>query len=209
MEKEAYVYKLARFFSRIIYKGIYRVNLTGLENIPDTGAFILATNHASFFDPPLAGYALPRPIYYFARKTLFRFSMMAWVLARLNTIPVDRDGPSDIAAFKQVLAILGQGNGMLIFPEGTRSRDGELQEVKSGVGLLACRSQAIVVPARIFGSYEAFSRHQKLPRLKGRLHVVYDKPMLPAEYDTQGPSKTRYAEASRRIMNRICELKIQ
>jgi len=208
MEKETYVYKLARFFSSLLYRGLYRVKLTGLENIPENGAFILATNHASFLDPPLVGFALARPIYYFARKTLFRFWIGSWFLDRLNTIPVDRDGPSDIAAFKQVLSILGQGHGMLIFPEGTRSRDGKLQAVKSGVGLLACRSQAIVVPTRIFGSYEALSRHHKLPRFKGRLHVVYDKPMLPSEYDPQGPSKLRYAEASNRIMNRIRELRI-
>ena len=208
MEKETFVYKLARVLSWMLYRGLYRVKLTGLENIPENGAFILATNHASFLDPSLVGYALTRPIYYFARKTLFRFWIGAWFLARLNTIPVDREGPSDIAAFKQVLSILGQGHGMLIFPEGTRSRDGKLQEAKSGIGLLACRSQAIVVPTRIFGSYEALSRHHKLPRIKGRLHVVYDKPMLPSEYDPQGPSKVRYAEASNRIMNRIRDLRI-
>ena len=207
MGKETYVYRFARFFSWIIYRGIYRVKLTGLENIPETGAFILATNHASYLDPPLVGYALPRPIYYFARKTLFRFWISAWFLSRLNTIPVDRDGPSDIAAFKRVLDILREGHGMLIFPEGTRSRDGKLQEAKSGVGLLACRSQVIVVPARIFGSFEVLNRHHKIPRFKGSLSVVYDKPMFASEYDSKGPTKARYAEASRRIMKRIHELK--
>ena len=208
MEKETFVYKLARFFSYILYRGLYRVKLTGLENIPEKGSFILATNHTSLLDPPLVGFALARPIYYFARKTLFRFWINTWILDRLNTIPVDRDGPSDIAAFKQVLSILRQGHGMLIFPEGTRSSNGRLQEAKSGVGLLACRSQSIVVPTRIFGTYEALNRHHKFLRLKGRLHVVYDKPMLPSEYEPKGPSKVRYAEASNRIMGRIRELKI-
>ena len=206
MEKETYVYKLARIFSRILYRGIYGVKITGLENIPEKGAFILATNHASYFDPPLVGYALPRPIYAFARKTLLRYRIGAWLFPRLNTIPVDRDGPSDIAAFKRVLNILKEGHGMLIFPEGTRTPDGNLQAAKSGIGLLACRSQVIVVPGRIFGSYEAFSRNHKLPKLKGSLSVVYGKQMMPTEYDTEGPAKTRYAEASHRIMERISEI---
>ena len=207
MEKESSAYKLARILSRILYRGIYGVEFTGIENIPAKGSFILATNHASYFDPPLAGYALPRPIYYFARKTLFRYRIIAWILPRLNTIPVDRDGPSDITAFKRVLEILKDGHGMLIFPEGTRTSDGNLQKVKSGIGLLACRSQAIVVPGRIFGSYEAFNRNHKIPKLKGSLSVVYGKQMLPTEYETDGPAKKRYAEASHRIMKRISEIK--
>ena len=107
---------------------------------------------------------------------------------RLNTIPVDRDGPSDIAAFKQVLSILRQGHGMLIFPEGTRSSNGRLQEAKSGVGLLACRSQSIVVPTRIFGTYEALNRHHKFLRQTGPIPVLYLKPILHNDNDPKGPS---------------------
>src|SRR5690606_8628925 len=107
------------------------------------------------------GYPLSRPIYYFARKDLLRFKVSNWLLPRLFTIPVDRDGPSDVAALKRVFSVLKEGAGLLVFPEGTRTLDGNLQPGKPGVGMLACKVKVPVVPARVYGTFESFGKHHK------------------------------------------------
>ncbi len=134
-----------------------------MENVPASGPFILASNHASFMDPLLLGSVCSRPISYLARETLFANPLFGWVLRGVGAVPVDRDGTSG-KGVKTILERLAQGDGVLLFPEGTRTPDGSLQPARAGVGLVVLKSQAPVVPARVFGTYEAYGRNQRWPR---------------------------------------------
>jgi 1-acyl-sn-glycerol-3-phosphate acyltransferase len=190
---------------RVIYDGFFRGDIEGGENLPNRGPFLLAANHQSHLDPPFVGAPVPHEIAFFARKTLWKPGIAAWWLDAIEAIPVDRDGGSDVKAMKRVFGALKADRVVILFPEGTRSPDGKLQPPKPGIGMLACRAGVPVVPARIFGSFEAFGRSGRL-RLGTRVSMVYGKPMAPAEYDDPSAGKARYELAAQRIMARIAAI---
>ncbi len=198
-------YGLTAAGARAFYQVLGRAEVAGLENIPRTGPFLMTANHASFLDPPLLGCFLPRPLRYFARKTLW-IGPLAWALDQLNCIPLDRDGDGDIAGFKRVFAALQAGEAVQVFPEGTRTPDGNLQPPRRGAGLLAARLGVPVVPARVFGTYETLNRRQIIPRPFYRLGVTYGKPLLPADYDPGPKQSERYETVVARIMAAIAAL---
>lgn len=200
------VYGICHYLLGECYDTLFRGEVVGTENLPAKGGFLLAANHASFFDPPFIGSKVPRQIAYFARKTLWHGRFSSWWLDTVGTIPVDRDGGQDVSAIKRVLKALKEERGLILFPEGTRSPDGQLQAAKAGVGLIACRTQVPVIPVRIFGSFEAFGKGAKIPRLGTRVTVVFGAPMAPAAYDAPNAGKERYQIASERIMARIAAL---
>jgi len=199
-------YRLVWQTSQNFMTVIGRAETQGMENIPCTGPFILASNHASFLDPPLAACFLPRPICSFARKTLWSSPAMAWVLNNLKCIPVDRDGEGDVGALKRVMAALKSGEGVQIFPEGTRTRDGQLQPARRGIGLLAGRLGVPVVPTRVFGTFETLNRRQVMPRPFYRLGVTYGRVLTPREYDPGANDPARYETIANRIMEAIAAL---
>lgn len=186
---------------------MHRTEVYGANHVPCTGSFILACNHASFYDPPLCGANLPRELHYFARKTLFK-GPLGKIITDLNSIPIDRDGDSDIAAFKRVFNTLKTDGGLLLFPEGTRTRDGQLQSAKKGVGLIACRAQVPVVPVRIFGSYEVWGRHKKIPDFRSPIKLVVGRPLSVADFDPGKKDAERYQTAANTIMQHITRLYI-
>src|SRR5690606_31859800 len=98
----------------------FRCRATGSHHIPAEGPFILASNHASFMDPPLVGSACSRPISYLARESLFKNPLGGWVLRRVGCVPVDRDGATG-RGLRTILQRLVDGDGIILFPEGTRS----------------------------------------------------------------------------------------
>ena len=114
--------------------------MSGVENIPRRGGFIVAANHASLLDPPIVGAQVPRQMAAFARKTLWKGGIISWWLDTVGVIPVDRDGGSDVGAIRRVLQTLKQEKGIVLFPEGTRTQTGQLQRAKAGVGFMACRT---------------------------------------------------------------------
>ncbi len=200
------VYGVCHYLIGVIYGMFFRGDIVGVENLPTSGGFLVAANHTSFLDPPFIGCQVPRQIAYFARKTLWKGGFSSWWLDSVGTIPVDRDGGQDVSAIKRVLKAIKENRGLILFPEGTRSIDGKLQAAKAGVGLIACRTQVPVVPVRIFGSFEAYGKGTKVPRLGTRVTVVFGKPLLPAAYDDPAAGKERYQIASERIMAVIAGL---
>ena len=190
---------------RMAYQMWFRGDVAGLENLPETGGYIVAANHVSHLDPPIVGQFLPRQVAFFARKTLWKPGLAAWWLTAVGTIPVDRDGGTSLDAIKRVLQALAGGKVVIMFPEGTRSPNGELQSAKPGIGLLACKAHVPVVPARIFGSFEAFGRDGKL-RLGSPVSVTYGPPLSPEEYDHPQDGKDRYARTAERIMEAITRI---
>ncbi|OHE72884.1 MAG: hypothetical protein A2Y14_04425 [Verrucomicrobia bacterium GWF2_51_19] len=189
---------------RYVFGTIYDCEVIGELNIPKDGACLVASNHVSFFDPPLAGIWIQRPIHFFARKTLF-YNNKGHILEGLNTIPVDRDGDSDVGAFRKVLALLKAGEVVGIFPEGTRSTNGVIQSAKRGVGMMACRAAVPVVPARVFGTFEAWGKGKPL-RFDVPLRVIYDRPIYPQDFDPGENDPNRYQVAADRILQAIAKI---
>ena len=200
------VYQVCSSFMRNIFSVLYRTTWHGLENLPKEGPVIVASNHVSFFDPPLVGCSAPREFHFLARETLMGNPVSAWLLPRLNVIGVDREGGKDAGAVRQVMKSLKEGKVLVIFPEGTRSRDGSLQKAKAGIGLLACRTRAQILPARVFGAYEVYNRHRKIPKVRGRIQVVYGRCLRPDEYDPGKGADERFQVAINRIMDAIATL---
>lgn len=199
------VYGFFHYLSAVLHEICFRGDVVGVENLPTTGGHLVAANHASHLDPFILGSQMPRQVTFFARKTLWKPGFATWWLDRVGVIPVDRDGGSDVGAIKRVLAALKQEKTIIMFPEGTRSPDGKLQSPKPGVGLFACRTQVAVVPARLFGSFEAFDRKGAI-RLGTPVTVVFGPPIPASVYDDPTAGKERYQIASERIMAKIAEL---
>jgi 1-acyl-sn-glycerol-3-phosphate acyltransferase len=189
------------------YQMFFRGDVAGLKNLPRSGGYIVAANHASHLDPPIVGLFLPRQVSFFARKTLWKPGLAAWWLTAVGTIPVDRDGGMSVEAIKRVLQALSRDKVVIVFPEGTRSATGELQAPKPGVGLIACKARVPVVPARVFGSFEAFGRDGRL-RLGTPVSVSYGPALLPSDYDHPADGKDRYARTAGRIMEAINRIEL-
>lgn len=197
-------YTFSRFILGVFFKICLRLKAFGRENFPLEGPLIVASNHASFFDPIIIGIGAPRKLNYLARDTLFRFKPFAKILYLVNTFPLKREG-SDINAFRISLSKLSEGKAVLIFPEGTRSQDGNLQKPKYGIGFLAARSGAQILPCYVKGSMEALPRHLKLPKLRP-VSVHFGKP-LNLDKDFLGDKRQLYAHVAEEVMAAIRELK--
>jgi 1-acyl-sn-glycerol-3-phosphate acyltransferase len=150
-----------------------------MENIPAEGGVLVVSNHQSFFDPPLVGMGSRRRMNYLARDTLFRFAPFRWLIRSLDAIAIDREGLG-LSGMKEALRRLKRGEMVLIFPEGTRTPDGEIAPFLPGFTALAVRSRAAILPVAIEGACNAWPRDRKLPRL-GRVRVHYGQPILPGQ----------------------------
>src|SRR3982751_5916295 len=160
-----FYYWLGYNLARVIGKLFFGFRTLHRQRMIQHGPVILAMNHQSYLDPPLAGIACDRPIHFLTRRTLLDNRVLGWLLPRLNVIPVDQEG-MDRSALKAVIRLLRAGEGVLIFPEGARTLDGNLQPGLPGLGLIIAKTMAPVVPMRIFGAYEA------LPRNGGRVRLT-------------------------------------
>jgi 1-acyl-sn-glycerol-3-phosphate acyltransferase len=192
---------LAQCFHTVWFRG----EVVGTDNFPTDGPFLIAANHASHFDPPIVGSHVPRQMRFFARKSLWSNRGLAWWLNQVETIPVERDS-GDVGAVKRVLQALKENRAVVLFPEGTRTTDGQLQKAKAGVGLMACKTGVPVVPCRVYGSFTAFGRGTTIPRFGTPIDIVFGPPISAAQYDDPAAGKARYEQAAQRIMDRIAAL---
>jgi len=205
-------YRIGWSCFRVMYATYFRWRVIGAENVPVTGGVILASNHGSFLDPPLVGSGLKRDINYLARESLFRFPGIGALLRSWNAVPVDRDG-GGARGLKAILDRLLAGGGIILFPEGTRTKDGQLQPARSGIGLTVIKSTAPVVPVRVFGTFEAYGRRHKLPR-PYPVAVRYGKPLdfaaLRAEAKTCDKVRLKeiYQQVADEIMAAIGQLEL-
>jgi len=156
-------YLLGYSLSKAIAKTFFNYRVIGAENMIEEGPCIIAANHCSYLDPPLVGVACKRAIHYLARKSLLDVPILGPILPELNVIPVDQKN-ADRSALMGAIRVVKNGGAVLIFPEGSRSPDGQLQPAQPGIGMIAAKTGAPVVPVRITGSYEAFPRGRALPR---------------------------------------------
>ncbi len=193
-------YNLSRWVARLFFR--YRV--IHPERVIPEGPVILAMNHESYLDPPLAGIACRRAIYFLARKTLLDLPVLGPILPKLNVIPVDQEG-GDRSALKALIRALRAGHCVLVFPEGARTLDGNLQPPQPGVGFVIAKTLAPVVPMRVFGS------HRALPRGGGRLRfcpitIVVGEPLRFTAAEVAGNGREVYSRLSERVMEAIAAL---
>lgn len=169
-------YWLSRCVCRLLCILLFRFRAYGRENIPADGPFLLVSNHQSFLDPVFCGVALKRHLHYLARDSLFKNPFFRFLIVSLNAIPVKR-GQADLSAMKAVIARLRQGHPVCLFPEATRTPDGRIALFKGGVGLLAKRGGAPIVPMVIDGAYECWPRNKKIFSTGGPITVCYGRPV--------------------------------
>ncbi len=174
MERNLVVYRLARFALLVVAKIWFRVQAIGSQELPK-GGVVLAPNHASHLDPVLVGITVRRPLFFLARHSLFRPRSWGKILRMVGAVPIDREALSK-ESFTKTIRELRAGNSTLIFPEGTRSSDGQLLELKPGVIQLSQIARVPVVPVWIQGSLEALPRHSKFPRPK-KIRVKFGRPL--------------------------------
>jgi 1-acyl-sn-glycerol-3-phosphate acyltransferase len=162
---------LARILCTGIVCPLYRVRAYGMKNVPCKGPLLILCSHQSFLDPIFAQSWASRNFHFVARESLWESKVMAALLNPLFVVPI-KQGVGDISAMRRIIAKLKAGCAVCLFPEGSRTWDGTVQEVKPGFGLISRRGEADVVPAVLEGAYDCWPRTRKFPRL-GRVNVMY------------------------------------
>ena len=196
------IYFIGKWILFLFFKICFRLKIVGAENCPRNGALIVAANHASFLDPVIAGLAAPRVLNFMARDSLFRNKIFGRILTSVNAFPLRREG-ADLGAIRMAIDKLCQGKTVLIFPEGTRSKDGNLGAPKAGIGLLAAISGANILPCYIKGSIDVLPRRAVFPRFK-KISVCIGRPV---KFDRDVPRKEYYMQIAEKTMAAISELK--
>jgi 1-acyl-sn-glycerol-3-phosphate acyltransferase len=194
-------YELCGILARCLIRLYSRFEIYGLDNIPASGPVILAANHISNADPVLLAATMPRPAVFMAKRELLRWPGMIWVVRAYGSFTVRR-GAADREAIRRALKALGEGRVLGLFPEGTRSKSGALGEPFAGVGLLALRTGAPVVPIGIRGT-ELVSPRKPLWK-RPRVVVTIGKP-IPSPRVT-GAVRGAARQHTERVMRAIAAL---
>ncbi len=177
------LYRFLQIVFRLLFYTVFRTRVYGRENIPKDGAVILAANHASNIDPPLMASLIERPVSYMAKIELFENPIFGAAIRRCHAFPVKR-GASDRGAIKAAVTVLKEGHMLGLFPEGTRSKTGELQKAEAGIALIASMTGAPIVPVAILNSHRIFANGGLLPQLR----IMYGAPI-----SFQGDRKSKEA----------------
>ncbi|HMC11335.1 MAG TPA: lysophospholipid acyltransferase family protein [Pirellulaceae bacterium] len=168
-------YDAFRVLARSAAVWLYGLRVEGRDHWPAAGGGLVCANHQSMFDPPLVGMTCSRRMSYLARDTLFRVPVLSQLITFLDAIPIDREGVG-LAGLKETLRRLKAGELVLIFPEGTRTHDGEVAALKPGFISVARRSRVPLIPLGLDGAYQAWPRTSRFPRF-GRIAVVIGEPI--------------------------------
>lgn len=195
------LYRISKALLGLYFRAMGGMTLIGMENVPVEGGVILAPNHVSYADPPAAGCRLRRQVHYMAKEELFRCKPLgAWMRA-VGTFPVRR-GTADRKALKTAMRLLSEGRVVCIFPEGTRSESGALGESELGIGLIALKTRAPIVPVALIGTKNLFSSKSRKKKRRG-IRVVYGEPLtFPDLYESR-ESRHAVREIGRRTMDAL------
>ena len=193
------IYYGVKYFLLGLFRIFYGMKIYGAKNFVEGGA-IIAANHVSFLDPPIVAIAAPGEVHFLARDTLFRNPAFGGLIRTLNAHPISGKA-GDVALFRIMTTMLKEGKKVILFPEGTRSFDGELQEVRPGVGMLAAKSGAAIIPTYVAGAHKAWGRGKKFPRIFCRVACVFGTPIFWSDFshldrkEAQGAIVAKYSEA--------------
>lgn len=189
-----------------IIRCLWVKQVEGLENLPQEGPVIIASNHTSYLDFLCFIAVSPRYVHYLAAGKFFEKGIWRMLMILTGQIKVERMSKDKKAAYRLVFSALEQGKIIGVFPEGTRSATGVLQPAYTGVAKFALASKAPVVPVGIMGAYEIWSRSDKMPRLKKIVRIKIGKPMTFADSDGSGQAEARYRIVTDTIMEKIAEI---
>jgi 1-acyl-sn-glycerol-3-phosphate acyltransferase len=211
--RKTWILRFGSLVLRVIARAIIRIRVEGdLSAIPESGPLIIAANHASSADPVLIGAflngRLHRPLNWLGKRELVETPVIGWFMRQAGIHPVDR-ATADVEAFRTAIRILESGNILTVFPEGTRSPDGVLQEVREGVAVLALRSGAPVLPVGVADSDKVWRKGALLPTPGRSVTVRYGRPFVVADElpeSVKGDRRKAKEAATRLIMGRIAEL---
>jgi 1-acyl-sn-glycerol-3-phosphate acyltransferase len=180
---------------RGIFTVFYRWQVIGSEHIPKEGPVILCANHISNWDPPLLGSGIERQVHFMAKEVLFKIPVVSFFIRSFGTYPVKR-GAGDRAAIRASLQMLSEGKIIGIFPEGTRSRTGELGQGMNGASMFALKSDAVVIPVAIIGPFKLFRS----------IKIVYGAPVDLSALKAEKQGSDTLKRATEQIMGHIKDL---
>ena len=192
------LYSIIRFFLDVVFKLLFRCEILGRENVPAEGGLIIAANHQSNWDPPLAATFATRPVSYMAKQELFDVPVFGSIIRSMYAFPVKR-GAADRNAIKTALQVLAQKKCLGLFPEGTRSKDGEIHKPEAGIALIAAKAKVPVVPTALIGTDKMFGKAVFFPKLR----VIYGEPLL---FTGDIKDKESLQAFSQEIMDRIAQM---
>jgi 1-acyl-sn-glycerol-3-phosphate acyltransferase len=194
------LFSLVQLIAKPVFRVLFSVEHHGLENIPQEGPLIVAGNHPSYLDPVLVGLPIERPIRFMAWDALFRIPIFGQLIRAVGAFPVDiRKGKGE-SAFREAVRVLNEGHALVIFPEGQRSEQAAMGELRTGVARLAIETGAAIVPTTIGGASRAWPKSKLLPR-SAKIVVRYHPPILLEEAERNGRQDDR--EYHRQVMERV------
>jgi len=197
------LYSIVIAIVTLFTKIFYRHKIYGQIHI-QPGAAILASNHVSYLDPPLLSISCPDKVFFLARKTLFK-GWFGKLIYALNSRPVS-SGTANLQMFREISALLEQGKKIILFPEGTRSQDGNLGQIKPGIFLLFHRTHCAIQPAYIAGSFSIWGRERRWPKFFGKTACIFGSPLLWERYE-KTPRREAEAQLAEDLRNAILSLK--
>ena len=204
LNKNPLFYRFIVSICRYYFSTYHSYRVEGGHHIPDSGGAIFVSTHCAFFDPPAMACATPRILDFLARKTLFDNPIFGKAIRNLNAIPVDQENP-DMAGLKTIISRLRKGRVVVLYPEGSRTWDGELQPGQPGIGLVIEKAGVPVIPSRFFGMHEAWPRGES-PRLFTPVTLVVGKPFVP--HSDKSDKRERYQDLSDQVMHAIAALEL-
>lgn len=173
-------YWIVYWIARIFFKTCFRLKIYGLKHFRH-GPGLIAANHTSLYDPPVLSISCPEEVHFLAKETLFHYPFLGWLIRILNTHSVAYNA-GDIQTFRQIIQLLQGGKKLILFPEGSRSDDGKLQPLERGLAFLAQKTNCPIFPAYLQGTYEAWPRSRKFPKLFGKITCVFGSPIEPGDF---------------------------
>jgi len=200
-----FYYLLARNFSSLLLRIFYGLKIRGIRADDWQEGALIASNHQSALDPFIVGSAAPREMFYFAKDEIFTWPILGFLAKTFNAFPTKR-GAFDLEAIRNANSILKQKKNLLLFIEGTRSKDGELLPAKKGVGMLAVQNRVDIIPAYIYGSFQLRRSLFKYPGLV----VSFGNRIRIQDYlSKQQPNKKIYGMISDDVMEQIIRLRVE
>lgn len=186
------IYPIGKFLFTLYFKLMNRLTIEGIEHFPTDKGVLICSNHMSNMDPPLIGVSVPRRVHFMAKAEMFSIPVFNKLITHLGSFPVKR-GSIDKQALRRAISLLNEGKVVVLFPEGTRNKSGELKPGLSGAGFLALRTDAVVIPCALVGSYRPFKK----------ITAVFGKPL---DFSTKKTEKFSSKEATAIIMDQIRQL---